>query len=116
MPQLARCVFDSLALSYRNVKEELETLCGAKLTQIRVVGGGSRNVSSINSVPTPAVCRSCRSGGSIGSGQFCAQMIALGVIENLEAARLIIRHSFRCGNFAPRRYFPKDPEVASGVA
>ena len=37
--EMARCIFDSLALSYRSVKEELESLRGRELSKIRIIGG-----------------------------------------------------------------------------
>ena len=40
---VARTIFESLALRYRQVLESLETLLGRKLEIIHIVGGGSRN-------------------------------------------------------------------------
>jgi rhamnulokinase len=110
MPQLARCVFDSLALSYRKVKEELETLRGKKLTKIHVIGGGSRN-DLLNQLCADAcqlpVCAGPVEASALGN--LCAQMIALGDIENLEAARQIIRHSFPLREFRPQASIPDGP-------
>ena len=41
--QLARCVFESLALTYAEVLEGLEGLTGTKIEAVHIVGGGSRN-------------------------------------------------------------------------
>src|SRR5579862_2164602 len=38
-----RCVLESLALKYRVVLGSLEQLCGRRMEQIRVIGGGSKN-------------------------------------------------------------------------
>ncbi|MFP3701144.1 FGGY-family carbohydrate kinase, partial [Burkholderia sp. SIMBA_013] len=40
---LARCIFDSLALLYREVIQELAELRGKPFSQLHVVGGGSQN-------------------------------------------------------------------------
>ena len=41
--QFARCVFESLALTYADVLDGLEELTGTKIEVLHVVGGGSRN-------------------------------------------------------------------------
>lgn len=40
---LARCIFDSLALLYWQVLEELQTLRGGAFSRLHIVGGGSQN-------------------------------------------------------------------------
>jgi len=108
--QLARCVFDSLALSYRKVKEELETLLQRKLTRIRIVGGGSRN-RLLNQLCADA-CQLPVSAGPVEAsalGNLCAQMIGLGEIENLDGARELIRASFAMEEYQPQASVP--PEV-----
>jgi rhamnulokinase len=108
--QLARCVFDSLALSYRQVKEELETLLQRKLSRIRIVGGGSRN-RLLNQLCSDA-CQLPVSAGPVEAsalGNLCAQMIGLGEIENLDAARSLIRASFPVEEYQPQASVP--PEV-----
>jgi rhamnulokinase len=105
--QLARCIFDSLALSYRKVKEELQTLRGRDLTRIRIVGGGSRN-RLLNQICADA-CQLPVSAGPVEAsalGNLCAQWMALGEISNLDAARALIRASFPPGEFPPRAAIP----------
>jgi len=55
--QFARCALESLALSYRLVKEQLESLRGQSLTRIRIVAAAPRTACLINCAPTPASCR-----------------------------------------------------------
>lgn len=105
--QLARCVFDSLALSYRKVKEELETLLQRKLTRIRIVGGGSRNWL-LDQLCADA-CQLPVSAGPVEAsalGNLCAQMIGLGEIENLDGARELIRASFAMEEYQPQASVP----------
>jgi len=105
--QLARCVFDSLALSYRKVKEQLESLCHRPLKCIRIVGGGCRN-KLLNQLCADACGLPVIAGPVEASalGNLSAQMIALGAIENLDAARALIRVSFEMEEFRPHSVVP----------
>ena len=107
--QIARCVFDSLALSYRTVKCQLETLRGQKLTRIRIVGGGCQN-KLLNQLCADACELPVTSGPVEASalGNLSAQMIALGVIENLDAARALICRSFEMHEYYPHSGVPID--------
>jgi len=105
---LARCIFDSLALSYRNVKEELEMLQGRTLVCIRIVGGGCQN-RLLNQLCADA-CQLPVIAGPVEAsvlGNLSAQMIALGVIENLDRAREIIRASFDLTHYVPKAGVPE---------
>jgi rhamnulokinase len=107
--EFARCAFESLALTYRLVKEELEVLCGRKLTRIRVVGGGSKN-RFLNQLSANA-CQLPVSAGPVEAsalGNLCAQMIALGEIAGLDEARALIRRSFAIEEYLPQEEIPRD--------
>lgn len=107
--EFARCAFESLALTYRLVKEDLESLCGRKLTRIRVVGGGSRN-RFLNQLSANA-CQLPVSAGPVEAsalGNLCAQMIALGEIAGLDEARALIRRSFAIEEIMPQEVIPHD--------
>jgi rhamnulokinase len=105
--EFTRCAFDSLALSYRMVKEELESLCGLQLTRIRIVGGGSRN--GFLNQHCADVCQLPVSAGPVEAsalGNLCVQMMALGEIANLGEARDLIRDSFAIEEYTPRELVP----------
>jgi rhamnulokinase len=105
--ELARCIFDSLALSYRAVKEQLETLRRRKLTRIRIVGGGCRN-QLLNQLCADA-CGLPVSAGPVEAsalGNLCVQMIAIGEIESLSAARSLILSSFPVHEYVPQTSVP----------
>jgi rhamnulokinase len=107
VPQRMRTIVDSLALSYRKVKEELESLTGQRLSRIRIIGGGCRN-RLLNQLCADA-CGLPVSAGPVEAsalGNLCAQWIALGAIENLDAARAIIRASFPCEEYQPKAEVP----------
>jgi len=107
--QLARCVFDSLALSYRNVKLQMEQLRGRKLSRIRIIGGGCKN-RLLNQLCADACELSVIAGPVEASalGNLSAQLIALGEIENLDAARALIRGSFPMEEYRPRTPVPDE--------
>ncbi len=105
--EMARCVFDSLALSYRDVKEQIEGLCKRKLKRIRIVGGGCKN-KLLNQLCADA-CELPVIAGPVEAsalGNLSAQMIALGEVENLTAARALIRRSFPFEEYLPRSGVP----------
>ncbi|MDR3517260.1 MAG: rhamnulokinase [Azospirillaceae bacterium] len=104
---LARCVFDSLALDYRRVKEELEILRGRPVTRIRIIGGGSQN-GLLNQLCADA-CQIPVSAGPVETsalGNACLQMMALGAIATLDDARALVRHSFAVTDIAPGAAVP----------
>ena len=104
---LARCVFDSLALTYRRVKEEIEALRGQRLHRIRIVGGGCQN-SLLNQLCADA-CELPVAAGPVEAsvlGNLSAQMIALGEIEDLDAARSLIRASCDLTEYLPKAAVP----------
>lgn len=105
--QLARCIFDSLALAYSSVKDELEMLLKRTLRRIRIVGGGSQN-QLLNQLCADA-CELPVVAGPVEAsalGNLSVQMIALGAIEDLDAARRLIRSSFPMQEFWPRASVP----------
>lgn len=105
---LSRCIFDSLALSYRRVKEELEALRGRRVDRIRVVGGGSQN-DLVNQLCADA-CGLPVSAGPVETtalGNVCVQMIALGLLSGLDEARALVRRSFPPTEYLPRERVPQ---------
>jgi rhamnulokinase len=106
--QFARCALESLALTYRLVKEQLESLRGEGLTRIRIVGGGSKN-RLLNQLCANA-CQLPVSAGPVEAsalGNICSQMIALGEIASLDAARALIRQSFEINEYRPLEPIPE---------
>ena len=105
--QFVRCVIESLALSYRLVKEQLESLRRDRLNRIRIVGGGSKN-RLLNQLCADA-CQLPVSAGPVEAsalGNICVQMIALGEISSLDEARALIRRSFEIREYRPQETTP----------
>jgi rhamnulokinase len=105
--QLARCAYDSLALSYRRVKGELEGLLGHPLARIHVGGGGAQN-----RLLAQLAADACGAPLILGQpessvvGNACVQLIGLGVFGSLAEARACIRRSFPGETIVPRGEVP----------
>ena len=107
--QFARCIFDSLALLYRKTRQELELLRGRSFSRVRIIGGGSQN-HLLNQLCADA-CDLPVSAGPVEAsalGNLSAQLIALGELPDLEAARSVIRSSFPVQEFSPCATIPDD--------
>jgi rhamnulokinase len=82
-------------------------LRGQSLTRIRIVGGGTKN-RLLNQLCANA-CQLPVSAGPVEAsalGNICSQMIALGEIPSLDAARALIRSSFDISEYRPLEPIP----------
>jgi rhamnulokinase len=106
---LARCVFESLALTYARTVEEIGVLRGSPVAQLRIVGGGSRN-RLLNQLCADACGIPVQAGPVETSaiGNACVQLIALGVFRSLSEARELIRHSYPAEAFRPAAPVPQE--------
>ena len=106
---LARCAFESLALSYRTVADELAELRGRPVSRVHIVGGGSQN-RLLNQLSADACERPVRAGPveTAALGNACVQLMGLGVLPSLDAARALIRASYPVEEYAPRTPVPRD--------
>jgi len=101
-PSVARSIFESLALRYRQVLESLETLLGRKLEIIHIVGGGSRN-RLLNQFVADATDRTVIAGPSEATamGNILIQAIGAGELSGLADVRKIVRNSAGLETFTP---------------
>ena len=92
---VARCIFDSLALLYRQVSEELAALRGSAFKRLHIVGGGSQN-PLLNQLCANA----CQLPVSIGPveastlGNIGSQLIAHGHLADVKAFRRCVTQNF----------------------
>ena len=100
---IARCVFESLALAYRDVLFELRTLTGRTIEAIHVVGGGSRN-RLLNQLTADATGIPVLAGPSEATviGNALVQLISLGELANLEEGRQLVAEIGALERFEPR--------------
>jgi rhamnulokinase len=82
--QVARCIFESLALRYREVFEEIAEVTGEPVEEIHIVGGASRN-DLLNQMTADACGKIVIRGPAEATvmGNVAVQAIALGLFKNL---------------------------------
>jgi rhamnulokinase len=99
----ARAIFDSLALKYRRVIQDLAILAGRPIDCIRVIGGGSQN-TLLNQLTADATGVSVVAGPTEATalGNVAVQMLATGAAASLAEARRVIDRSFPTRTFEPR--------------
>jgi len=92
---VARIIYRSLALCYKETIEEIEEMTGNKYDCIHVVGGGA-NAEYLNELTAKETGKTVFAGPTEATaiGNITAQLIASGEIKNLSEARSIIFDSF----------------------
>ncbi|NDL64214.1 rhamnulokinase [Acerihabitans arboris] len=102
---LARCIFDSLAMLYRQALLELGMLRGAALTRLYIVGGGCRN-HLLNQLCADS-CRIPVTAGPVEAstlGNIGCQLMALGEVTDVAHWRGAVEANF------PLRHYSPDPD------
>jgi rhamnulokinase len=98
----ARTILESLAFKYRVVLRNLEQVSGQKITQIRVIGGGSKN-RLLNQFTAEATGRKILAGPAEATalGNAAIQILATGRASSLQEVRAIVDRSFPTETFEP---------------
>jgi rhamnulokinase len=100
--ELVRCIFESLALKYRTVLEELSKILPYPVRRIYIIGGGASDrllcqlTADASGLPVYAGPTEAASIGNI-----MMQALTLGYIHSLEEMREVIRASFEVTEFVP---------------
>ncbi|OCF99122.1 rhamnulokinase [Gilliamella sp. wkB195] len=103
LPQLVRCIFDSLAHLYRDVLNELSMLSGKPINTLHIVGGGCQN-AFLNQLCAD-LCNVNVTAGPIESsalGNVGYQLISLGEIADVNALRQLISQNFDTKYYQPK--------------
>ena len=92
--QVARCVYESLALKYRNALEGLEKMKGERIDSLNIVGGPINN-RFLDQLIADSLDRQVVTGPIEGAamGNLLTQAMALGDIANLDQLRQVVRNS-----------------------
>ena len=92
--QIARCIYESLALKYRHALEGLEKMKGQRIESLNIVGGGIQN-RLLDQMVADALDREVVTGPIEGAamGNLLTQAMALGDISDLDQLREIVRRS-----------------------
>jgi rhamnulokinase len=100
--EFGRCIFESLALKYRMILEQIDLMRDQKIEQLHVVGGGSQN-SLLNQFTANATGKPVLSGPieATAIGNILVQAIAAGVLSHLDEGRKLVHNSFQIGHFEP---------------
>ncbi len=101
--EFLRLVYESLAMKYRYINEQIEKVTGKKNDVLHIVGGGSKN-DILNQFASNATGLKVYAGPdeATASGNCMAQAIGLGVIKSISEARNLIKDAFVIKEFEPQ--------------
>ncbi|PZG39968.1 rhamnulokinase [Listeria ivanovii] len=100
--EIFRCVYESLAMKYVQVKQEIEEITKNKFTRIYIIGGGSKaellcqltaDFAAVEVITGPVEASAI--------GNVAVQFMASGDIESLAGARELIQASFPIKRYTP---------------
>lgn len=101
--QMARCIFESLALRYRQVLGYLKELAPFPIERLHVIGGGSRNIylmqMTANSIGIPVLTGPVE-GTAIGN--IMLQAKAAGLVSDIYDMRRMIAQSIEMQTYLPQ--------------
>lgn len=101
---LAKCIYESLAVSYEKAIKLIEETVERTYEQIHIIGGGSQN-AQLNQMLADRTGKTVLAGPSEATavGNLLMQWIAAGEIVSLEEGRLMIKQSFQVEEYQPQR-------------
>lgn len=102
--EIARTIYDSLALCYKRDLEILSSLVQKQIKELLIVGGGG-NISLLNQTIANLTGIEIQIGPTEATaiGNLVVQMITKNEIDDIEAARKIIRQSFSLKSYLPEK-------------
>lgn len=100
--EIARCIYESLALRYKQVLQHLQELANFPIEKLHIIGGGSRN-NMLNTFTANAIGLPVVAGPSEATaiGNLLMQAKAAGLVKNKEEIRRIVRNSTEMELFEP---------------
>lgn len=119
--QIARCIYDSLALKYKYTLGQLEDLTSVKMERIHIIGGGANN-SFLCQLTADATGLPVTAGPmeATAIGNILMQARALGLVNSLDEMRAIVKASFEPFEYEPQFHngweeaYPKWQEIIEG--
>lgn len=98
--EVAKCVYDSLAISYQNAIHQIEEIYEKEFPRINVIGGGCQN-EMLNQLIADTTKKEVLAGPveATAIGNLVSQFITLREIEDINQARKIIKNSFNVKTF-----------------
>lgn len=100
--QLIRCIFESLALRYRQVLQWLRDTTTTPIQVLHIIGGGSRNVV-LSQMAADACGIEVKTGPQEGTalGNIMLQAKAQGAVDGVWAMRQVVAHSVQMQTYEP---------------
>lgn len=105
--EIVRCIYESLAMTYRRALEQIQECTGKRYRQIHMIGGGTKDTLLCGMTADATGCRVVA--GPIEAtamGNAAVQLMAQGDLADLREARKAVARSFR-----PAEYLPKEKAV-----
>ncbi|WP_088102329.1 rhamnulokinase [Halalkalibacter urbisdiaboli] len=101
--EVAKCVFDSLAVSYQQAVHEIEDIFEREFKTIHVIGGGCQN-ELLNQLIANVTQKEVFAGPveATAIGNLAVQLMTLGEIESIHEARSIIKQSFEVRTYTSK--------------
>lgn len=100
--EIARCIYDSLALKYKYTLGQIETITGEKIEKLHIIGGGANNELlnrfTANATGIPVIAGPTE---ATAIGNLLMQAKALGVLNSLQEAREVVKNSFEVKIYNP---------------
>lgn len=99
---IIRIALESLALTYREVLDRIESLTGRQIARLHMVGGGTRD-RLLCQLTADAIERPVFAGPveATAAGNALVQAIAAGDLKDLGALRAVVRASFEIKEYRP---------------
>ena len=100
--EVARCIYESLALKYRWALERLEEIKGKRIDSLNIVGGGIQN-KLLNQMVADSLNRPVITGPVEGAaiGNLLAQAMALDAVKDIDDLRRVVRNSEEVNEYTP---------------
>lgn len=102
--EIAKCVFDSLAVSYKEAVDQIEEIFEKDFEKINVIGGGCQN-EMLNQLIANVTNKEVHAGPveATAIGNIVAQFMALGEMNDIKEARNVIKKSFEVKKYLPEK-------------
>ena len=99
--EIVRCVYNSLAKSYKDTADDIERIYKTKFNAISIVGGGCQN-ELLNKLTAKWTGKTVVAGPveATATGNILAQMIADGAVKSLTEGKKIISDSFNVKTYS----------------
>ena len=107
--EFARCIYESLALKYRNTLESIERLTGKKYGAINIIGGGCK--AEILCRMTADICGVKVVAGpseATALGNIAVQLITLGEVKDIKEAKKLIAAGGDVKEYLPQGKYKAD--------